>query len=308
MAHLPDLEAWAIFAKVAECGSFSRAGEELGLAKATVSKAITRLETRLSTSLFHRTTRKLSLTESGRLSLARASRILADGSAIEADVLEEAASPRGLVRIATINAVGAEVIAPVLPDFLRAYPDIELDLVLTENQVDVVAEGFDVAIVVDLGTTPTTARATHLSSLRRPLVAAPALIARHGLPTRPEDLARYPTVAPSHIPGSTEWHFQRAGTDPIAMRIYPRFRANHADALLPALVGGVGIGLIAEMFIGHHLRDGRLVELLPEWASAPSPLYLITPPGRSRPARVRVLLDFLRHHIAQQDWLELSRP
>jgi DNA-binding transcriptional LysR family regulator len=103
-------------------------------------KAITRLELRMRASLFHRTTRKLSLTETGRQSLERAARLLADGTAIETDIIEEAESPRGLVRLATISAVGAEAIAPIMPEFLAAYPDIEIDLVLTENRVDVVAE------------------------------------------------------------------------------------------------------------------------------------------------------------------------
>lgn len=305
--RLPDLEAWAVFAKVAECGSFSRAAEELGLAKTTVSKAVTRLESRMRASLFHRTTRKLSLTETGRQSLERAARILADGAAIEADILEESASPRGLVRLATISAVGVELIAPILPRFLHAYPDIEVDLVLTENRVDVVAEGFDAAIQVGHDFDSTTLRMVRLSSLRRPLVASPDLIERLGMPGHPEDLPRYPVVLPSHIPQANEWQFARGDEDPISIRVAARFRANHADALVPALLQGVGIGLMAEYFIMHHLRDGRLIELLPEWSAPPGPLYLITPPGRARPARVRVLLEFLRRHIAAQDWGKQAR-
>jgi DNA-binding transcriptional LysR family regulator len=267
--HLPDLEAWAIFAKVAQCGSFSRAGEELGLAKTTVSKAITRLEAQMRTSLFHRTTRKLSLTETGRQSLERASRILADGAAIEADIREEAASPRGLVRLATISAVGVEAIAPILPDFLKAYPDIEVDLVLTENRVDVVAEGFDAAIQVGIAGEASSLRMVQISSLRRPLVAAPELIERLGLPASPMDLPRYPAVLPSHMPNANEWCFAKSdesgGDGEVTIRMTGRFRANNADALVPALVAGVGIGLMAEYFVWEHLRDGRLIELLPEW-------------------------------------------
>jgi DNA-binding transcriptional LysR family regulator len=303
MPHrLPDLEAWAVFAKVAECGSFTRAADELGLSKTTVSKAVTRLETKMRAGLFHRTTRKLSLTETGRQSLERASRILADGAAIEADIREESASPRGLVRIASISAVGVEIIAPIMPAFLLAYPDIEVDLVLTENSVDVVAEGFDAAIQVGQNFDSSTLRMVQLLSLRRPLVAAPALIARLGMPQHPLDLARYPSVLPSHIPNANEWQFARGDEEPISIRVAARYRANHADALIPALVQGVGIGLMAEYFIARHLHDGRLIELLPEWSAPPGPLYLITPPGRVRPARVRVLLEFLRRHMVAQDW------
>ncbi|NBC36735.1 LysR family transcriptional regulator [Novosphingobium sp. FSY-8] len=302
MPHLPDLEAWAIFAKVAQCGSFSGAADELGLAKTTVSKAVTRLETRMRTSLFHRTTRKLSLTESGRLSLERATRILADGAAIEADIAEEAASPRGLIRLASIAAVGVEALAPILPEFMAAYPDIEIDLVLTENQVDVVAEGYDAAIMVGHAGESGTLRSVRLSSLRRPLVAAPALLERLGMPEHPLDLPRYPAILPSHIPNSHEWQFARDGdADPIAVRMAARFRANYAEAMVPLMVGGIGIGLMAEYFVWEHLRDGRLIELLPEWSAPPGPLYLVTPPGRARPARVRVLLDFLRQRLVLRD-------
>ncbi len=303
MSTLPDFEGWAIFAKVAQRGSFSRAAEDLGLAKTTVSKAIARLEARMRTNLFQRTTRKLTLTESGRLSLARATRILADGAAIEADIIEETVSPRGLVRLATLSAMGIEIIAPALPEFMERYPEIEVDLVLTENQVDIVAEGFDAAVQLEV-VSASTLHATRLWTLRRPLVAAPSLIARLGMPEGPEDLARYPTIVASHIPDATEWTFAHqnadANSDPISIRVQPRFRANNADAMIPALVSGVGIGVMADYFIMPHLSDGRLIELLPEWSVPPRPIYLVTPPGRARPARVRVLLDFLQERLAHE--------
>ncbi|WP_343609993.1 LysR family transcriptional regulator [Novosphingobium sp.] len=307
MSTLPDFEGWAIFAKVAQRGSFSRAAEELGLAKTTVSKAVARLEARMRTNLFQRTTRKLTLTESGRQSLARATRILSDGAAIEADIIEETVSPRGLVRLAALSAMGIEIIAPALPEFLERFPDIEVDLVLTDNQVDIVAEGFDAAVQLE-GSGASTLRSTRLWTLRRPLVAAPSLIERLGMPQGPEDLTRYPAVVASHIPDAMEWTFAHqndAGgaphhAEPISVRVQPRYRANHADAMIPALVNGVGIGVIAEYFITPHLKDGRLIELLPEWSVPPRPIYLVTPPGRARPARVRVLLDFLQEKLAHE--------
>ena len=299
MPHLPDFEAWAIFAKVAEKGSFSQAAEELGLTKTTVSKTVTRLEARMKTSLLHRTTRKLSLTEAGRSSLERALRILADGTAIEADILEESVVPRGTVRLACTSGIGLLSLAGVLPAFMRAYPEVLVDLCLTEDQVDVVADGFDIAIRIGQGP-DSSLRTSRLFSFRRPLVAAPALVERIGAPLRPEDLTGFPAIVPTHVPWGDNWEFGKAGEEPVTVRVNAAFRVNNAAAMVPATVEGLGVTLIPEYFIWRELQDGSLVELLTDWAAPPAPINLVTPPGLARPARVRVLLDFLRQHFTSQ--------
>ena len=301
MPHLPDFEAWAIFAKVAEKGSFSQAAEDLGLAKTTVSKAITRLEERMQTSLLHRTTRKLSLTESGRLTLQRAARILADGAAIEADILEEAAIPRGLIRMACTTGFGLEALMPLLPEFLKAYPDIEIDLNLTEDRVDLVADGLDLVIQIGQGT-DSSLRASRLFSFRRPLVASPEYIERHGKPGHPSDLVRLPAIIPSHVPWAHDWEFNKEGHEPVIAHVNGPFRVNHVKGVIPPLLAGIGLALVPLFFIWRELKAGELVELLPEWTAVPGPIYLVTPPGRARPARVRVLMEFLRENFASQPW------
>ncbi|MEO9131199.1 MAG: LysR family transcriptional regulator [Sphingomonas sp.] len=303
MLRLPDFEAWAVFAKVAEKGSFRLAAEELGLANTTVSKIITRLEERMRATLIHRTTRKLSLTETGRLSLERAQRIFADGAAIEAGILEEAAVPRGLVRMACTSAFGGESLARILPQFMKIYPDIEVDLHLTEGQVDVVADGFDVAIRIGQGA-DSSLRTSRLFSFRRPLVAAPALVEQFGLPDHPADLQRYPAIIPTHVPWGADWEFEKHGEETIVLQMKGAFKVNSVAAMVPAAIAGIGLALMPEYFLWKELNEGILVELLREWAAPPGPVYLVTPPGRARPARVRVLLDFLREHFASQPWAQ----
>ena len=297
MPQLPDLEAWAIFAKVAENGSFSRAAKELGLAKTTVSKAVSRLEQRMRTTLFHRTTRKLSLTETGRLSLERAARILADGSAIEADVLEEAAVPRGLVRAAVLTAFGEAALAPVLPQFLGTFPDIELDLVLTDRPVDIVADGFDLAIQIGSGS-DSSLRASRLYSLEVPLFAGATLIERLGMPAHPRDLLDYPALIASHLPRPGELRFNGSAGETCLVHLRGGVRINSSPALVPALVAGLGIAALPEVFVRSHLRAGRVVTLLPDWSLEDGTVFVVTPPARARPARVRVFIEFLRDHFS----------
>ncbi|MBU3077788.1 LysR family transcriptional regulator [Sphingomonas quercus] len=302
MPHLPDFEAWAIFAKVAERGSFSQAADELGLAKTTVSKSISRLETKMRTTLIHRTTRKLSLTESGRLSLDRALRILADGAAIEADILEEAAVPRGQLRVASTTGFGLEALAPALPEFMEAYPEIELELCLTEDRVDLIADGWDLAIQIG-GNIDSSLRISRLFSLRRPLVAAPSFLQRHGVPGHPSELAEYRVIIPTHVPWSSNWEFTHNITGEVAhVHVGGGLRVNNAAAMLPALKAGLGITLMPEFFVWEEIEAGALSLVLADWTVPPGPICVVTPPGRARPARVRVFLEFLREHFSSQPW------
>jgi DNA-binding transcriptional LysR family regulator len=296
MPHMPDFEAWAIFAKVADRGSFSQAADELGLAKTTVSKAITRLEERLRTTLIHRTTRKLSLTDSGRLALERARRIASDGSDIEADILEEAAVPRGSIRLAVTTAFGLGAVAPILPDFLALYPEIDVDLCLTDGGVDIIADNFD--CVLQIGpAADSSLRISRMLTFRRVLVASPAFIERYGMPDHPSDLEHMPAIIPTHVPWGEQWRFERAG-EACSVPVNGRLRVNNASAIIPAVVAGLGMSALPIYFIWEEMRDGHLVEMLPDWVSPPGSVYVVTPPGRARPIRVRLLLDFLKQRFA----------
>lgn len=301
MPHLPDFEAWAIFAKVAERGSFSAAAEELGLAKTTVSKAVTRLEERMRTTLLHRTTRQLSLTESGRASLDRALRILNDGEAVEAEILEEAAIPRGLIRLACTGAFGVRTLAPLIPEFLKRYPEIELDLQITDTKIDLIADGFDGVIKVGQ-LANSSMRASRLFSHRLPVVGAPALFDRYGRPEQPEDILKMPIMVYTHVREAQEWRFFHPVHGERLVMVQGSIRMNNGLAAVPVLLEGLAITLQPEVYIWNELQEGRLEEVLKEWTLVPVPVHLVTPPGRARPARLRVLLEFLRENFSKQPW------
>lgn len=301
MPHMPDFEAWAIFAKVAERGSFSQAAEELGLAKTTVSKAVTRLEARLQTTLLHRTTRSLSLTESGRLSLERATRILADGAAVEAEILEEAAIPRGLIRLASTTAFGIQQLAPLLPAFMARYPEIEVHFELTDRRIDLITESVDV--VLRAGPEPDSSlRISKLFAFRVPLVASPAYFETYGRPEHPAELTRFPALVFTHMVGAEAWQFSHAVHGEVTVHVEGPIHINNGLAAVPALLAGLGITALPEAYVSEELLDGRLEEVLKDWPVRPAPVHVVTPPGRARPARVRVLLEFLRQHFATKSW------
>jgi DNA-binding transcriptional LysR family regulator len=292
MTRLPDLEAWAIFAKTAEAGSFARAAGELGLSKATVSKAIARLENRLGERLFHRTSRRLSLTETGRVLSVRAAKILADAEAVEAEALAQSATPRGRVRIAAPMSFGLEHVAPALPDFLAAYPAISIDLHLSDQAVDLVGGGFDVALRI-AALPDSSMMARRLCQVRRLLVGAPGYFTEHGRPSHPRELSGHSCLGYSYLPSGDTWQFIGPSGEEHAIAVTGPLRANNADALMASLRAGIGMALQPEFVVWRDLREGRLEPVMTDWSAPPIALNIVTPPGGPRPSKVNVLIDFL---------------
>lgn len=301
MSKLPDLEGLAIFAKVVEMRSFAGAAAELALSKPTVSKAVARVEQRLGTRLFNRTSRRLALTDAGRQLAERAQRILAEGEAAESEAAAISATPRGLVRLAAPMSFGLRWIAPILPEFLKAYPEVGVDLHLSDERIDIIGEGFDLA--VRIATMPDSSLvARRLCPIERFVFAAPAYLKKHGRPAHPLHLGDHVCLGYAYLATADTWHFTNKKGEAAAMRPTGRYRVNNGDAIVPALLEGVGVALLPEFFVADALKEGRVEKILTDWTVPSGGLHLVSPPGGPKPARITVLSDFLAKHLTRSDW------
>lgn len=301
MSKLPDLEAWAVFAKVAETGSFAKAAADLSISQSTVSKSITRLEGRLRVTLFHRTSRKMSLTASGAASLDRATRILSEGEAVEAEVTEQSKSLRGTIRVTAPMSFGVTHLGPALPLFMERHPEVTLDLNFSDAMTDVVEQGFDVALRIS-ALPDSSLLARRLCTVRILLVGAPAYFERHGYPTHPRDLVAHRALRYTHVRGGEAWRFHHHKQGDFAQVVPAALQVNNAEALMPALRAGLGLAMQPEFLAWEDLRTGRIQAVLEDWAPPAIALHIVTSPGRARPARVQALIAFLVQHFADAPW------
>lgn len=292
---LPDLEAWAIFASVAEHRSFSGAADAIGVSKGTVSKAVSRLEARIGQALFHRTSRRLALTEAGRPLAEHAARVLSEARAAEEAARDGATLPSGRIRVAAPMSFGVANIAPLVAAFLAEHPAIEVELHLSDARVDIVADGFDLALRITPDLSDSSLRARRLCAIPSHIVAAPGYLARHGEPRHPGELARHRLLGYLNAPGP--WRVTGPNGEEVAVRATGPLSANSGDALLPALIAGLGIAPLPGFIVADALAAGTLMRILPDWTPASAGLHLVTPPSPLRPARVEALIAFLTEHL-----------
>jgi DNA-binding transcriptional LysR family regulator len=301
MPTLPDFEGLAMFAKVVEERSYAGAARSMGVSVATVSRAVSRLEDRLGGRLFNRSSRRLALTDFGRGLADRAGRLYAEAEEIEHVARETARRPRGLVRLAAPMSFGTRWVAPILPDFFRHYPDIAVDLHLSDEQVDLIGGGFDAALRIAV-LEDSSLVAKRLAPVRRFIVAAPSYLAHYGRPRHPDDLAAHPCLGYAYRAKRDVWRFtNKAGGDATVTPVGP-LRVTNVDALIPTLLAGLAIAELPEFIAFDLLRTGQVEALLPDWSMTLGGLYFVTPTARARSAKVEALSAFLTERLSRPDW------
>src|ERR1700712_2913081 len=298
MAKLPDFEGLAIFAKVVELRSFAAAATELALSKATVSKAVTRLEQRLGARLFNRTSRRLALTDAGQKLSGRAARLLVDGEAGENEALAQSVAPRGLVRLAVPMTFGVKAVAPILPDFLAKYPDVAIDLHLSDAMVDLIGGGFDAGLRI-ASFPGSFLIARRVCALPRYTVVSPIYLKRYGRPTHPMHLAQHRCLGYAYLSTPGVWQFTNAKGEQASVRPSGPLRVNNGEALMPALLAGLGIADLPDFIVGDAIASGQIEVILQGWKQTEGAVHLMTPPGGPRPARVEVLAEFLAKQLGK---------
>ncbi|MEM5403000.1 LysR family transcriptional regulator [Paraburkholderia unamae] len=301
MPKLPDFEGLAMFAKVAEEGSFAAAARAMGVSVATVSRGVARLEDRLGARLFNRTSRQLALTEFGRTICEKASEIYRQAEEAESAAREMSVQPRGLVRLAVPMSFGLRWVAPLLPGFFRMYPDVSIDLHLSDATVDIVADGFDAALrIAALPDSSLVAR--RLCAVTQYVVASPEYLKREGRPAHPRELADRPCLSYAYRARSDVWRFTNAAGEEEPVMPSGPLRVTNSDALLPTLLDGLAIGELPEFIAGEYLADGRLEAILTDWSLTKGGLYFVTPSARARPAKVSALSDYFAQHLSEPSW------
>jgi DNA-binding transcriptional LysR family regulator len=279
-----------VFVAVVENGGFSAAARTLGISKSAVSKRINQLEAHLGVRLLHRTTRKLSLTEAGERYFEHAAQALTAAGQAEDAVTELQGEPQGNLKISSPMSFGRLHVAPLIPKLLQRHPKLQIDLVMDDRKVDLVAGGFDVAIRA--GNLPaSTLIARKLAPLRQVLCVSPDYIDRYGRPGTPAELSSHNCVLYSYSSDANEWTLI-GESGPETVTVSGSYQVNNSEALLEALREGVGIGRLPTFVAGPDLKTGRLVKLFESYRIPEFTIYAVFPERQYLPAKVRAFLDF----------------
>jgi DNA-binding transcriptional LysR family regulator len=296
------LLAMTVFAKVVEKGSFARAAERLDMSTSAVSRYVAELEAHLDTRLLNRTTRRISLTESGQAFYERTLQLLADLEESEAAASSSTATPRGTIQLTCSINFGVKHLAPAMGSFQARYPEVLFEVSVSDRFVDLVEEGLDLAIRIgDIGNPNLIAR--KIGEMRLVACASPAYLQRHGTPRRPEDLARHNCLTYEYAPIRNQWRFVDKGGTDIKVRVAGSVHGNNGELLATIAAEGVGIVFEPDFMVAPMILAGRLKPILKNFQSPPTPIYAIYPSRRHLSAKVRSFVDFLVERFAdKRDW------
>ena len=296
------LGAIQVFAQVVESGSFAKAAGRLGLSTSATSRQVADLEAHLQTRLLNRTTRRVSLTESGQAFYERAVQLLADLEEAEQEAARTAVVPRGTIRLTTSLNFGVRHLAPAIAEFLAAHAEVRFDVSLSDRIVDLVEEGFDLGVRIGTaGSENLVAR--KLGETRLVPCASPQYLLAHPAPKTPEDLADHNCFTYEYVTPRNLWRFRDASGRERAVRIAGTLHSNNGDLLAEVAARGAGIVFEPAFIVGPEVRAGRLLPLLQEFTPPPVPIYVVYPSRKHLSAKVRRFVDFLVERFAQaQDW------
>ena len=293
-------EGMRVFCTVVEAGGFAAAADRLGISTSAASRHVAQLESHLNVRLLNRTTRRVSPTDEGYAYFERCTQLLADVEEAEALAAGGAAVPRGRLRITAPGALATLRLAPALAAFSEAYPELSLDLVLSESVVDFIEEGIDVAIRVGrVGSTNLVARRIGVAHLIA--AAAPDYLARNGTPRSPDELSRHRCLTYAYAASGNSWHFSDADGERIEVRVGGRLHANNGVLLAEMAAAGCGVTMAPDFILAPLIADGRLAPVLEDWMPPALPINVVYPTRRHLSAKVRAVSIYLAN------WFERDR-
>jgi DNA-binding transcriptional LysR family regulator len=300
-------ESMRIFAKVVEASSFTTASAGLGLSTSMVSQHVKQLEERLGGRLLNRTTRRMSLTEVGRAYYDRCKRLLSDLEEAESAVGQMQGTPRGELRVNATPVFGVLHLAPALADFATRFPSISVEVMLSDRIVDLVDEGFDLAVRVE--PLPDSSLATRqIASCRMVICGAPAYFKKHGPPRTPADLANHNCLTFTGASYMRAWHLVSSKAEALDVSPKGNLRSNNAAVLLWAALEGQGLVAMPDYMVGDALTSGTLLTVLDDYAPPPLAIRAVYPHSRHLSAKVRTFVDFLAARFGREPpWERLSK-
>ncbi len=293
-----------VFTAVVDAGSFAGAADKLDLSRGMATRYVAQLEAHLGVRLLNRTTRKLSLTEAGSDYCQRATQVLAMVEEAETSVAQEASIPRGTLRVTCSQAFGVRHLGWAITEYLQRYPGIQVDVTLNDRVVDLVEEGFDLAVRVATRIDPGLV-ARKLTRARVVACASPGYLKKQGAPKSPEELARHNCLAYAYSSLQNEWRFRRKGVV-RKVRVSGNLRGNNGDILSTAAIEGLGVVLHPTFLVYEALREKKLVRILPDWEIDDLTVFAVYPNRKFLPPKVRSFIDFLAARFGPEPYWDFD--